>query len=1187
MMIKRLVFFGLILDLAAVFIAGCTSSARPTPSFITPMPSSPWPPPSPGTSMIPTPVAPAVTPRVPAVVAPSSSNGDVNGTPAARDVPRSGAGLLRRIQLGVPAGDSYVPTDIAVDAARGVAYVYHARSTQGSPVITEVGLADNQVRRQIVLSDFLTTGSGGALMVAPDGTRAYVTERDTSSLAIVDLATGTTLARIAGVRDAALSPDGKTLFVIDQDAVRAFDTSQSLAAVGLPVRWEVELPGAIQVIANGGRVLVSRSGLRQELVLLDGTSGRILATQPLSDYSQALAHGPDGGWAVRTGGSQPRVQRFDADLRPQAAVTVTDWGAFYYDEPRDRYILTGYRSPRPDLPANPVIVTLAARDLATQAETVWPVAWVPDLFVAMGENRLLGLVRYSGAQLMTLDPSSFVPTARAILGVQLTAAALDPTTATLFVADNQERIHVLDWPSGRVRTIWPGAAPLALDAADQRLYVNRADRVVALDSRRGDILAEFDRGGLPAPDGLRDRVYIVNAGVTIHDRAGRTVGRLDKTFPTPQGFSPNPRAIAAHVNPVNGYLVVEMNNGVPGSNNSDFLQVYAPGNTTPIDVPALYNFVHDIVFDPNNGTTYVSYAGKGNETIQHLQATGGESSRLLGRTGLLILDDAASTLRAYYDGVLALVGAASLTLQGADRAPQSVDQILFDRARRRLVVRDESSSRLDVVALDDLPPLTMRPRPVNALPERPMSDLQVTSDDQGTVLYTRIDNQLFRSRDGQRWEQLPVGSWASYGQLTIAGPGILFYTNQAEGGSDGVLRSRDGGDTWEFVDTGLGDLRLVQPVVARGAGTAYAMDRSGRLLAWRPAMQRWETILASSNAYTPLGTLSLAPDGTLLLMSYERYRRSTDDGQTWTDVPLPGPGGTVLGFATDDAAELTAYGFFGIDSPFLARSRDGGLTWEPLTTEPPIQPYAPNFRFAVAHQTLYLYTSDYVGNARLARSLDEGATWQEADITQLQGSHQLALATDGRLWLGRIGSAQVVDPANLRWTSIEQPGILPSVTPPPTLVPTPTAVACAQALSAREAAVAAVFGGIGCPKAAERRVPMVWQSFQEGQMVWESEQKTIFALPSDGLWQRHPDLWQSGTPESDPSLVAPEGLLQPVRGFGKVWREWLDGPVGPLAWATATETSVAGSIQEWDGGLVLRVADDTLALYHSGEWRSQ
>lgn len=1021
-MVGRRLRLGFVAGVAACWLVGC----RPTPAPGAPVPAPPTAAhtaPTTTTPLLPTAAAPAPTERRDqpdhrlATTAPIASANETAYPTATATADRAVAPLtpspIAQVFLGVPAGDSYVPIDLAVDSTRRLAYVYHARSSQGGPVIAEVDLATAEVTRQIPLPGFTARDSSGRLFLAADGRRAFVTQQDAETLALIDLASGATLAQLSGVRDAALSPDGQTLFVIDQDAVRAFEANERLTA-----RWRVELSGANQLIANADRVLISRAGATPELVLFDGTSGHTLATHPLPDYSQALALGPDGGWAVRTGSIRPQVQRFTADLRLLASASVADWGAFYYDGPRQRYILTGYRSVQPDLPTSQVIVTLAASDLVTQTQIVWPGPLAPDLYAPAGEGQLLGLTRYSGAQLLTLDPDSFTPTARTALGMQLSDAALDPTTGTLFVADNQERIHVLDWPAGTLRTTWPGAAPLALDTADQRLYVNRDGGVVALDCTSGEVLAHFDRAGFPAPDGARDRVAIANAGVTLYDRSGRTVGRLAQTFPTPQGFSPNPRAVAAYVNPQNGYLLVEMNNGVPGSNNSDFLQAYAPGSDTPIAVPSLYNFVYDVVFDPRDGTTFVSYVGKGNEAIQRLNATGAETGRLLGRTGLLALDGSQNRLWVQSGTSLARVDAASLMLRDVVEAGARADQLILDPVRRQLGLRDNDRPTLDIARLDDLAPLAMRPRPVPGLPGGTLSDLQVTGAAQGTLIYARIDNRLFRSRDGEGWEQIPVGSWdGSFGYLTLAGPGVLFYANLGEGGSDGVLRSRDGGDRWEFLTAGMSDLRPAQQVVAQDADIAFASDRSGRLLAWRPATQRWEVILTPANAYTPLGQLSLAPDGSLLLLAYDHGQRSTDGGRTWIDVALPEPSGQIVGFATDYAASPTVYAYFGIADPHLARSPDGGVTWERLSAQPPIQPYAPNFKFAVMGQTLYLYASEYTGSARLARSLDGGATWQEADGTTLQGSQQLALGPDGRLWLGFPGQVRTLDPDTLRWTS--------------------------------------------------------------------------------------------------------------------------------------------------------------------------
>lgn len=100
-----------------------------------------------------------------------------------------------------------------------------------------------------------------------------------------------------------------------------------------------------------------------------------------------------------------------------------------------------------------------------------------------------------------------------------------------------------------------------------------------------------------------------------------------------------------------------------------------------------------------------------------------------------------------------------------------------------------------------------------------------------------------------------------------------------------------------------------------------------------------------------------------------------------------------------------------------------------------------------------------------------------------------------------------------------------------------------------------------CPQSTPAPTPAAEESFQAGRMVWLKEMRTgdttvvpsaIFVLYNDGRSERYPDLWNEGMPASDPALVPPAGLFQPVRGFGKVWRE--NATVrAKLGWATANE----------------------------------
>jgi uncharacterized protein with LGFP repeats len=59
-----------------------------------------------------------------------------------------------------------------------------------------------------------------------------------------------------------------------------------------------------------------------------------------------------------------------------------------------------------------------------------------------------------------------------------------------------------------------------------------------------------------------------------------------------------------------------------------------------------------------------------------------------------------------------------------------------------------------------------------------------------------------------------------------------------------------------------------------------------------------------------------------------------------------------------------------------------------------------------------------------------------------------------------------------------------------------------------------------------------------------------------------------------------------VRGFGKLWREELEGPVSTLGWATAPERGTNLVIQAFANGLLLYSIDEgrLVVLYDDGTW---
>jgi hypothetical protein len=101
----------------------------------------------------------------------------------------------------------------------------------------------------------------------------------------------------------------------------------------------------------------------------------------------------------------------------------------------------------------------------------------------------------------------------------------------------------------------------------------------------------------------------------------------------------------------------------------------------------------------------------------------------------------------------------------------------------------------------------------------------------------------------------------------------------------------------------------------------------------------------------------------------------------------------------------------------------------------------------------------------------------------------------------------------------------------------------------------------GCPLAAHFPT-MIAQRFENGMLLWleatgdERPFNEIIALYNDDgplpRWQMMVDDWEEGDLESDPELVPPDDLLQPVRGFGEIWRERA-GVRERLGWATGEE----------------------------------
>ncbi|HOG46165.1 MAG TPA: protein kinase [Anaerolineae bacterium] len=164
----------------------------------------------------------------------------------------------------------------------------------------------------------------------------------------------------------------------------------------------------------------------------------------------------------------------------------------------------------------------------------------------------------------------------------------------------------------------------------------------------------------------------------------------------------------------------------------------------------------------------------------------------------------------------------------------------------------------------------------------------------------------------------------------------------------------------------------------------------------------------------------------------------------------------------------------------------------------------------------------------------------------------------------------------------KEPTIEPTATP--SLTPTPCAAAGAR--------FAAAYGPrqaqLGCPKGAPVETWMAVERFEHGLMFWSQDNETIYALvqtASGTIWDQAADTWAEGQPDSDPALVPPAGRVQPVRGFGKFWRERLGGPGSKIGWATQPEQGFDGGRQSFANGLLIAgPGGEVYALLADGHW---
>jgi len=223
----------------------------------------------------------------------------------------------------------------------------------------------------------------------------------------------------------------------------------------------------------------------------------------------------------------------------------------------------------------------------------------------------------------------------------------------------------------------------------------------------------------------------------------------------------------------------------------------------------------------------------------------------------------------------------------------------------------------------------------------------------------------------------------------------------------------------------------------------------------------------------------------------------------------------------------------------------------------------------------------------------DGQAWQQFTAQDgLPDNQVTAIAEDagGWLWFGTKNGAARADPATLNLSPVAWPPS-PTPTPAPPVAPTPTPCA----LSPAEPFAAAyadengeVAARLACPLAEATVTWAAFQPFERALMFWRADRRDIDVLHTDGWWAGYDDTWDESQPVDDPSLTPPEGLLQPIRGFGKVWRGLLGGPQVEVGWALESERGYEMTTQSFGGGwMFLGAEGEVFILYVGGTWERE
>ena len=240
-----------------------------------------------------------------------------------------------------------------------------------------------------------------------------------------------------------------------------------------------------------------------------------------------------------------------------------------------------------------------------------------------------------------------------------------------------------------------------------------------------------------------------------------------------------------------------------------------------------------------------------------------------------------------------------------------------------------------------------------------------------TILYIATHGDFYHSHDGNPPFKVDIvrADYMAFNAPPTAGIPLYASGHPSTGGNTGLIRSTDGGQSWESV------AKVLEPPVDFHAmavsksdpNVIIGFDSGGRgLFKTVDAGKTWETLQYPEY----ISALAISPHDPQIVFvgTGKGIFRSDDGAKTWTQLDEY-KGITILAMAFDENDVLYSSNSY----TGLSRSSDLGKTWETIK-----RPDLTITSITVDSQNKIIYVAGYSpdGFQEVYRSLDDGTNWQ-------------------------------------------------------------------------------------------------------------------------------------------------------------------------------------------------------------------